>query len=69
MNYELNTKISIDELRKRYDKFMTTDEGKAWYNRMKAELPTRQKNSPDPACNHDIDFGDYLYYFYPEVLQ
>lgn len=47
------------ELMKEYEGFIKTEKGKEWRKHWQAEI-----NSD--SCG---DFGDYLYDFYPEMLQ
>lgn len=48
-----------NKLKKRYDKFIKTEEGKKWMTGWK-------KSTQSDVAG---DFGDYLYDFYPEMLQ
>ena len=47
------------ELKKQYDKFIKTDKGREWQEHWKTTMGS-------DSCG---DFGDYLYDFYPEMLQ
>lgn len=48
-----------DELKKEYQEFIKTNEGNEWINKWKNYM-----------CSDMVaDFGDYLYDFYPEMLQ
>lgn len=47
------------ELRKEYKEFLQTDKGKDWKEHWQKEIDS------DVSGN----FGDYLYDFYPEMLQ
>lgn len=46
------------KLKKEYEDFLRTEAGKVWIELKK------EQNPPDK----DVDFGDYLYDFYPEYL-
>ena len=45
--------------RKEYEEFLKTDEGKKWVESWNGRIP-------DNEC---VGFGEYLYDFYPEMLQ
>lgn len=49
--------MSENDLLREYKMFIDTEKGKEWMKFQKREM------------NLDGDFGDYLYYFYPEMLQ
>ena len=52
-----------EELKIEYDNFLKTKEGQEWKNEW-------IKRYTDPDDIRDAsDFGDYLYDFYPEMLQ
>lgn len=46
------------QLKEEYDEFIKTDEGKIWKEAWKMKYGTDMG-----------DFGDFLYDFYPEILQ
>ncbi len=48
-----------NKLKKRYDKFIKTEEGKKWKHFWQSQTGSERRG----------DFGDYLYDFYPEMLQ
>lgn len=47
------------ELEKEYKDFLKTDEGKKWMESWNGRMPD----------NEEVGFGEYLYDFYPEMLQ
>lgn len=49
----------LKELECKYEEFIKTEKGKQWKNHWKKEMGS-------DSCG---DFGDYLYDFYPEMLQ
>lgn len=55
----VNNHSNIEELKNKYEIFIKTVEGKKWAEKWKENM------------HSDIagDFGDYLYDFYPEMLQ
>ena len=48
---------SEEELKEEYMRFIRTEEGKKWLDFQHNDMKS------------DGDFGDYLYVFYPEMLQ
>ena len=48
-----------EALKPKYEQFIQTKEGKAWKRFWQTKVGTQ----------NDGDFGDYLYDFYPEMLQ
>ena len=57
---EINPTVEQSRLTKEYKVFLTTVKGKKW-------VKERKRNAPSDATAGD--FGDYLYDFYPEMLQ
>lgn len=51
------------ELKKKYEDFIKTEKGKKWIKKWKNNKPS------DIAGDFAGDFGDFLYDFYPEMLQ
>jgi len=47
-----------EKLFPKYQKFLTTKAGKEWVEHTKKTIPP----------GNEVDFGDYLYDFYPEYL-
>lgn len=48
-----------EALRPKYEQFLQTERGKEWQNSWRERT----------GSQYDGDFGDYLYDFYPEILQ
>lgn len=55
----MSKQVREEELKIKYEKFITTEEGIRWRKRWQEEISS-------DSCG---DFGDYLYGFYPEMLQ
>lgn len=49
----------MDDLKKEYTDFLETKRGREWFMLKKREFDGKRSG----------DFGDYLYDFYPEMLQ
>lgn len=56
---EMTSIEDIEDLRLKYEQFIQTERGKEWKHFWQSQTGSERSG----------DFGDYLYDFYPEMLQ